>query len=224
MFVYHIENMSANVYIDGFNLYYGSLKDTSFKWLDVSKLVTSLFPNLKINKIRYFTARVKPLPHNLNAPNRQNAYLRALGTLPNLTIHEGRYALREVRLPQFPLAYINGDRTRAPQNVQVQKSEEKRSDVNLATLLLSDCFQNDFDEAIVITNDSDLTLPIDMVIKICHKSVHVVNPQLRSKLSMELRQVATSIMFEINTRHLVNSQFPPTMTDKNGTFTKPATW
>jgi hypothetical protein len=216
--------MVTNVYIDGFNLYYGSLKNTKFKWLDVSKLIISLYPNITLNKIRYFTARVKPLLHNTYAPIKQNTYLRALSTITNLTIHEGRYALREIRLPQYPLAYINGDTTKSPQNVQVQKSEEKRSDVNLATMLLKDCFQNDFDEAIVITNDSDLTLPIDIAVKECGKKVFVVNPQIRNKASRELSMVATSFLPEINKRHLANSQFPLTMADKNGAFTKPPGW
>jgi hypothetical protein len=216
--------MATNVYIDGFNLYYGSLKNTPFKWLDVSKLITSLYPAISINRIRYFTARVKPMQHNADAPLRQNTYLRALRTLPNLTIHEGRYALREIRLPQFPLAYINGDITKPPQNVQVQKSEEKRSDVNLATMLVTDCFKNDFSEAIVISNDSDLTLPIDVTINTCGKMVTVINPQKRDKLSRELLQVASSFLPEINRQHLVKSQFPTIMTDSKGTFTKPPSW
>ncbi len=216
--------MATNVYIDGFNLYYGSLKNTQYKWLNVSTLITSLYPNHTINKIRYFTARVKELPHDKDAPTRQNTYLRALRTLPNLSIHEGRYALREVCLPQFPLAYINGAKTKPPQRVQVLKAEEKRSDVNLATMLLQDCFQNDFNDAIVITNDSDLTLPISVVVKVCGKAVYVVNPQERKNMSRELLSVATSLMQEINKPHLIKSQFPVTMTDKNGTFSKPPSW
>ena len=30
--------MRTQVYVDGFNLYYGALKDTPFKWLDPVKL------------------------------------------------------------------------------------------------------------------------------------------------------------------------------------------
>lgn len=216
--------MATNVYIDGFNLYYGSLKYTPYKWLDVSKLIKSLYPAVTINKIRYFTAQVKPWAHDRDAPVRQNIYLRALRTLHNTTIHEGRFALREVRLPQFPLAYVNSNYAKPPQNVQVLKPEEKRSDVNLATMLLMDCFQNDFDDAIVVTNDSDLSSPIDVTVRVCGKNVCVVNPQKRTNLSRELRSVATSVLPEINKRHLRISQFPLTMTDSVGTFTKPSSW
>ncbi len=216
--------MHTNIYVDGFNLYYGSLKNTSFKWLDISKLVTALFPTINVNKIRYFTANVKQRQHDLNAPVRQNAYLRALTTIPNLTIHKGRFALRAVRLPQYPLAYINGITTQPPQNVQVLKPEEKRSDVNLATYLLKDCYTNDFDEAVVISNGSDLTLPIQVVVQDCGKNVHVVNPHRRLGLSRELTSVASSTMAEINRSHLAGSQFPPQMVDSTGTFSKPTSW
>ena len=216
--------MRTNIYVDGFNLYYGALKGTLHKWLNLSMLVTSIYPRVSINRIRYFTAHVMSLAHDIDAPVRQNMYLRALKTIPQLEIHEGRFALREVLLPQYPLAYINGNHNRPPQNVQVLKPEEKRSDVNLATLLLLDCFQNDCDEAILISNDSDLTLPVSTAVTICGKKVHIINPQKRGKLSSELSGVATSFIPEINKRHLVNSQFPVTMTDSVGSFTKPASW
>jgi hypothetical protein len=222
--------MSANVYIDGFNLYYGSLKKSlsnsgaTYKWLDVSKLASVLFPRKQIKRIRYFSANVKAFNHDKDAPIRQEVYFRALSTIPNLTIHKGRYALREICLPQYPLAYVKNNQNKPPQNVQVLKSEEKRSDVNLATYLLTDCFSGDMDEAIVISNDSDLCLPIEMVVNQCGKPVHLVNPQNRDVLSWELRKVASTVMSEINKKCLANSQFPPTLTDAKGTFQKPSLW
>ena len=30
--------MRTRVYVDGFNLYYGALKDTPFKWLNLAEL------------------------------------------------------------------------------------------------------------------------------------------------------------------------------------------
>jgi hypothetical protein len=46
--------------------------------------------------------------------------------------------------------------------VEVVKTEEKGSDVNLATFLLLDAFKRDCDVAVVISNDSDLKLPIEV--------------------------------------------------------------
>jgi len=51
---------TANVYVDGFNLYYRCVKGTPHKWLDVSSLAAKLLHSgTQINRIRYFTARVR---------------------------------------------------------------------------------------------------------------------------------------------------------------------
>jgi hypothetical protein len=49
--------MLTNVYVDGFNLYYGCLKGTPYKWLDLGALCQVLLPPNKIQRIRYFTPR-----------------------------------------------------------------------------------------------------------------------------------------------------------------------
>jgi uncharacterized LabA/DUF88 family protein len=214
--------LRTNVYIDGFNLYYGSLRRTPFKWLDVSALCTALLPGRQINRIRYFTAHVRALQHDPQAPVRQDIYLRALNTIPNLTIHKGHFAPRPSVFPQFPLAYLNP--TKPPLVVQVLRTEEKGSDVNLATYLLLDCFDNDFDEAVVISNDSDLAFPIERVVSQFRKVVGVINPHPRRGLSGSLIKVATFHLRTINKKVLTTCQFPATLTDSGGTFTKPFTW
>lgn len=214
--------MRTNVYIDGFNLYYGSLRNTQFKWLNVAKLCTTLVPRLQINRIRYFTARVDALPHDKQAPDRQDIYLRALRTIPNLTIHEGRFASWSKRLPKYPLEYR--DPAKSPQSVRVLKREEKGSDVNLATYLLVDCFNKDFDEAVVVSNDSDLKLPMEIVTTQFGKTVGFINPHPREKISGDLIEVATPYIKSINKKVLAACQFLPILTDSRGTFYKPETW
>ena len=83
--------MRTNVYIDGFNLYNRAVKDTSHKCLDLSKLCQSLLPRHEIHRIRYFTALVHARPNDPQAPQRQQIYLRALKTIPNLTMEFGQF-------------------------------------------------------------------------------------------------------------------------------------
>jgi hypothetical protein len=45
-------------HIDGFNLYYGLLKGTAFKWLDLERFCDQLLPKNSVKKIYYFTAKV----------------------------------------------------------------------------------------------------------------------------------------------------------------------
>lgn len=79
--------MLTNFYIDGFNLYNGSLKGTSYKWLDFSALFRNLFPNAQIRRIRYFTALVKATPNDPQKRQRQQIYIRAIKTIPSLSVH-----------------------------------------------------------------------------------------------------------------------------------------
>jgi uncharacterized LabA/DUF88 family protein len=162
--------MATNVYVDAFNLYYGCLKGTPYRWLDLGTLCTRLLPKDPINRIRYFTATVSARPDNPDAPQRQQVYLRALETVPGLSIHYGHYLSH---LTRMPLARPRRGRART---VEVVKTEEKGSDVNLATFLLLDAFKRDCDVAVVISNDSDLKLPIEVTQRELGLRVGVINP------------------------------------------------
>ena len=50
--------MRASVYVDGFNLYYGSIRGTKFHWLDIARMCRLLLPHEQIVRIRYCTAMV----------------------------------------------------------------------------------------------------------------------------------------------------------------------
>ena len=83
--------MVTSLYIDGFNLYYRALKDTPFRWLDLRVLAETLFPQDVIHRVCYFTARLDARPGNPAQPQRQQAYLRVLATLPGLEVHYGSF-------------------------------------------------------------------------------------------------------------------------------------
>jgi len=209
--------MATNIYIDGFNLYYGSLKGRpNLKWLNPSEMCRILLPNREIHRVRYFASRISPLPRDPQAAYRQNAYLRALRTIPNLTIHLGEFVSRRA---VFPLADED-----PPKTVAVIRTEEKRTDVNIATHLLVDCFDDDFDEAVIVSNDSDLTLPVEVVIGKFGKPVGMVNPHPRSRLSSALREATTFQIRAINRSVLARSQFPEVLSDDRGEFHRPSRW
>jgi uncharacterized LabA/DUF88 family protein len=215
--------LKTNIYIDGFNLYYGAVMGTPYRWLDVKSVCSVLFPSISINRIKYFTADVRALLHDPDAPYRQSLYIRALLTVPTLSVIKGHFVAWPKLMPQFPFAYPKLNTNKAPQRVQVHKTEEKGSDVNLATHLIIDCVERDFHDAIVISNDSDLALPIKMVVSKYGKPVILVNPG-RSKTSKELIDAASGYRPSINKKVLKACQFPPSLTDSKGTFTKPPTW
>ena len=107
------------------------------------------------------------------------------------------------------------------QTAIVVKSEEKGTDVNIASYLIFDALDNDCDTAMVISNDSDLATPIRMVRDRFGITVGVLNPQRRpSKMLLE----NVSFYRHIRRGPLSASQFPDRMQDANGEFTKPLGW
>ena len=202
----------VHVYIDGFNLYYGCLKRTPYKWLNLAQLGTRMLPNDDIRHIAYYTARVSARPHNPSAPADQQAYLRALRTAPNLSITYGHFLTHSVPMT------LSG--VTPPKRVWVDKTEEKGSDVNLGVHLVRDAFKKEFETAVLVTNDSDLAEPVRIVRELGY-SVGILNPHEHH--SAVLKQHATFVK-RIRQADLIASQFPETMMDAKGPFRKPASW
>ena len=213
------------VYIDGFNLYYRALKGTPHKWLDLAALSAAVLPpSCQIVGINYYTAhisgRVDP-----TAPARQNAYLSALRSLPSVRIVQGNFLAKEkwaglVQPPDFRPSFTLPVGA-VPQVAYVWKTEEKGSDVNLGVHLVRDAFTNAFDEAAVLTNDTDLVEPIRIVTQEIGLPVTLLTPG--SKPATSLANVASHV------RHVKPyigpCQLPDPVTLPNGKVVKkPATW
>ncbi len=209
--------MKVNVYVDGFNLYFRAVKGTPCKWLDINKLCELLLPGHTINQIKYFTANVSARPGDPDQPVRQQTYLRALRTLPNLSIIYGHFLTNDHRMllsgrnPKDPTSYVS-----------VVKTEEKGSDVNLATHLLADGFRGEYDMAAVVSKDSDLLEPIRVVRRELKLQVGLLSPGKR--FSVALLPPEVDFVKPIRRGVLAASQFPDTLTDAHGTFHKPASW
>jgi len=72
------------MYIDGFNLYYGAVKNMPWKWLGMERYSSLLLPYDEIQIIKYFTAKILS-SHKVN----QGAYIKALSTLNKVQIIYG---------------------------------------------------------------------------------------------------------------------------------------
>lgn len=203
------------VYVDGFNLYYGCLKRTAYKWLDIGKLCTFYLPEQyhRIDRIFYFTAAVSGTDENPDAPQRQLKYIRALKTIPNLTIVEGHFI---VDRPYLPKADGSGD-------VQVIRMKEKQSDINMASMLMWHAHCNEFECAVLVTGDSDFFTPIRYVKSYFRRPIGILDPQRDGTPNSPMNKEATFYK-PIRANALAASQFPIQMQDAKGTFSKPADW
>jgi hypothetical protein len=203
----------TNVYIDGFNLYYGAVKGTPYRWLNLAALCRHMLPTDDIQSIKYFTAKVSARPHDPQQPMRQQVYLRALRTLPNVSIIFGHFLTHSCPM------MLTG--SLPPQKVWVDKTEEKGSDVNLATHLLRDGFKGLFGTAVLITNDSDLLEPVRIVRQELNLPVGILNPHQHHSCVLKSQ---AAFMKRIRQADVAACQFASPLVDKQGSFHKPPTW
>jgi len=108
-----------------------------------------------------------------------------------------------------------------PKFARVIRTDEKGSDVNLATYLLFDAFNKECGAAMIISNDSDLVEPIRLVRQ--HFGVRIVLSVPKNKPSAALMRHADLIR-PIRTGVLKASQFDEILTDAHGSFSKPTAW
>lgn len=212
--------MNTYVYVDAMNLFYGVLKGQRYKWLDIGKLVCTLLPQANITRVKYFTADVNPSSSNPSQFSNQQAYLRALSLLGNIDIIKGQYFRHKVNMESA---------NPPPPTCEVYKNEEKGSDVNLGSHLLMDAFRNKFQEAVVISGDSDLVTPIRMVHQELNLPVIVINPQYKTskmRKSFALRNNSDVARYKsyINPRSLGTSQLPNPVQNGAHIVHKPVSW
>jgi uncharacterized LabA/DUF88 family protein len=181
--------MRVGVYVDGFNLYFGARDHcgqsaAGWRWLDIRSLVTDILPDTwredgaVVERVVYCTARVSGID-DPSSPRDQNVYLRALrgnGSVDHIEfgsfvrrVKSAPLATRTARgaprlaTSQWPVMVkddAGGEVRDARFLVSYLHREEKGSDVNVATHLLLDVSGGSVDAAVVISNDSDLELPL----------------------------------------------------------------
>ena len=196
------------VYVDGFNLYFGML-DAGFdycKWLNLKVLALNLLQsNQKLAEIKYFTSRVS---NNPEKQKRQNTYIEALESI-GVKMYYGNYQSDTIECKRC--------------NNIWPKYNEKMTDVNIATQILIDAYQDKYDMAMLISGDSDLVPPIKAVHEIFkNKRVFVAFPPKRHNQSVAI--VAKGSL-TIGRKKLVQSQFEDIVSKKDGyVLTKPNIW
>ena len=199
-------------YIDGFNLYFG-LKNKGWKryyWLDLEALSAALLlPGQTLEATHYFTARLRLAGNNQADKQRQDDYLDALATRNNLNIHYGHYLQKTRQCRQCKATWPD--------------YEEKMTDVNIAVQLIVDAFDDNYETALILSADSDLTTPVKFVRhRFPNKKIVVAQPPGRN--SNQLSRVATAA-FQINRKKVQNNQLPNTITTAAGiVLQRPATW
>ena len=150
--------MQTIVYIDGYNFYYGLLRNTAYKWIDIVGLVGQVChiqnPSIKIKVVKFFTAPVisRVSTHGIKAQQAQDSYHKALiSSYPDtLEIINGYHILEKGFMPCYKTPIDKNDR------VEVWRLEEKQTDVNIALNLYRDVARQTCEQVVLVSSDSDL--------------------------------------------------------------------
>lgn len=218
--------MRTVVYIDGYNLYYGLLRKTTLKWLDLFALFRDhvLDPEAELIQVRYYTAPVLGrMCDSPESPQRQRRYLQALRKMypEQIAIIEGKI------LATTPFQRLVKPIAEAPdlQMVQVYDFNEKKTDVNLAADLIAGAWTGAYDQAVVCSNDTDLEAALATV-RQYHPSIRlgVVAPipgDDHRRISTDLSRHAHWSK-PLSPVHLKNAQLPERI--PHSALHKPDTW
>jgi uncharacterized LabA/DUF88 family protein len=195
-------------YIDGFNLYYGLLEEglDQCRWLDLNQLISKfLKPGQTLLEVKYFTSRIT---NNISRQKRQTTYIEALqATGVEVIFGQFQNTSEECRFCGSKWLSQN----------------EKMTDVNTATHLLVDAFQDRYDTALLISGDSDLVPPILEIHRLLpQKSVVVFFPPKRRNKAVALVAKGSLV---IGRKRLKDSQLPDVITNADGyELQKPDGW
>lgn len=155
------DTLRTAIYIDGYNLYYGRLRGTRYKWLDVvalfSQMVRSIEPTSQIISVKYFTAPAltKFARHGEASMRAQNDYHRALESkYPEVFTKVLGTHVYEKDGTALPL-YLEGQAFDKTKTVKVWRLVEKKTDVNLAMGMYRDANNGEVGQLVLVSNDSD---------------------------------------------------------------------
>ena len=208
-------------YIDGFNLYFG-MRESGLRrcyWLNMQTLAENLLrPGQELVATKYFTARITGGRAGDSAARkrkldkkrkRQSDFLEALSTLPDVEMFEGHCLSRDIQCHSCKHSW--------------RKPEEKMTDVQIATEMLDDAYDDRFDVALILSADSDLVPPMRSIRRrFPRKRIVVCFPPGRS--SVQLKR-ASHASLKISEGQLSASQFPEDVAKADGFVLKrPEHW
>jgi uncharacterized LabA/DUF88 family protein len=185
-------------FIDGFNLYHAihRLKKPHLKWVNLWSLASVFIrpKSQRLENVYYFSAYADWLP---DARQRHLRYVRAL-TAANVTPIMGKFKQKDRKCSKCKYTWLS--------------HEEKETDVNIALNMLNLAYKNQYDRALLISNDSDLAPAICMVrANFPYKQITTVVPPLY-KHSNELIK-ASSDKAKITIAHLERCLMPENIVD-----------
>lgn len=240
--------MRTRIYIDGYNLYYGCLKDTSYKWLNLVHLFENHIlprsgePTAFLHEnigIKFFTAEISAkVATDHNSINDQRSYHQALYHYCNANLEtiKGNYAVDQASYPLVESDQHGKEKEPKDSNrVKVWKLEEKQSDVNVAIEAVYDAItDNTLEQIIFVTNDTDIVPALKKIREHNHTGsrspikIGLIIPSKENDLhrrpNKSLSELSDWTVRNILDRELYESQLPSRIVTPRSVAIKPTSW
>lgn len=229
----------TGVYVDGYNLYYGRLRGSQFKWLDLVQLLEGILAerdqNESLERVHLFTAHALATfaTHGHESVEAQSAYHRALavkhGDRFKVTYGKHSYDKDGSLLPEF----VPGQPYDRTKRARVWHLEEKKTDVNLAICMYRDAVQGRYDRIVLVSNDSDAEPALQAVREdFPHIMIGLVMPirppeagaEIHRRVSGSLVGQADWVIKHLTDEQLQAAQLPPHVPTKKKPIRKPPHW
>lgn len=206
MSILNTNQARAIVYIDGFNLYHG-LKQKhgkKYMWLNIEEFSRNITPaHASLHKTKYFTSRLRGSSTAPEKLQRQAQFLRAVQSLhPRVLTIEGTYQSFQSHCKHcnnlIHCPYCGSPHV---------KPNEKKTDVNIATSMLVDAFEDNCDIQILVSGDSDYEFTLMELRRLFpQKEIIVAFPPMRRNNRLEGKDKCNT-SFDIPEDAFIHSQF-----------------
>ncbi|VVP96485.1 6-hydroxy-3-succinoylpyridine 3-monooxygenase HspA [Pseudomonas fluorescens] len=218
-------------FVDGYNLFYGLVAGTKYKWLDLPALLTHILrveqPEARLGSISFFTSGVKPSLATRGSLSKeaQDSYLRAL-IARGVSVYYGRHQLEPGNAPRFV------DKKTPPSRldqVAIWKLEEKETDVHIAVSMYrlasrqaSLAPEDRIRQIVLVSADTDMTPALRALREdFPELRVGVILPHregMKRTVPGSLKAQAHWMRHVVTEEELASHQFP----DRVATLKKPA--
>jgi uncharacterized LabA/DUF88 family protein len=224
--------MKTAIYIDGYNLYYGVLKHSAYKWLNVYTLFEALVkendPLCQLVHCGFYTSLTKARvsTRGEKSVQSQQVYHRALESIhtPPVKITCHKHSLDAKPL----MCAENGRSPDKAQRAWVWQTSEKKTDVAMALDAYRMAASGNADQIVFVTNDTDHE-PALKAIRDDFPSIRrgVIVPRKEGAArpaSADLRAATHWMRSHVADRELMAHQFPNRVPTRKKPADKPDYW
>ena len=212
--------MKTAAFVDGYNLFYGLLSNTAYKWLNLRTFLEHIIhthsPGSVLDTCDYFTSGVKPdlASMGTQSTQAQNTYIRALKQ-SGVHVHMGKHHINPAQAP----AYSSGVKPSRQHQVDIWKLEEKETDVHIAirmyrVLALQQIQQlpDPIEQVVLVSADTDMTPALSAIRSdFPNIRIGIIFPHrqgIQRKQPGSLKSFADWTSGQISTHILAQHQFP----------------